>query len=195
MIAFVLLAAGLSERFGSPKALAVIENQTIIERLQTKILQTSVDKIIIVLGAHHQLLEPHVFKHKKITSVYNKHYKFGQTSSIQTALKNLPVETKGFFILPVDFPMIVPLTIEALIREFNNTFDEIIIPTFGDCRGHPPLFHISFKNLILELLVSQGLNTVIHQNSSQVRCVEVNDAGVLKTFNTPEEFQKIIQEN
>ena len=195
MIRLILLAAGLSERFGSSKALAEIKGQPIIERLQKMILKTLVDETIIVLGARQELLAPHVFKHKKITSVYNKHYKFGQTSSIQTALKILPADTNGFFILPVDFPMIASSTIQALIGEFNKNPDRIIIPTFKDRRGHPPLFSAKLKDQILTLPHSLGLNTVIHQNTSELRTLEINDAGVLKTFNTPAEFQKIIQKN
>ena len=194
MIRLILLAAGLSERFGSSKALAEIKGQPIIKRLQKMILKTLVDETVIVLGARQELLVPHVFKHKKITSVYNKHYKFGQTSSIQTALKILSADTKGFFILPVDFPMVASSTIQALIDEFNKNPDGIIIPAFEGRRGHPPLFSAKFKDQILSLPRSLGLNTAIHENALRLRTLEVNDAGVRKTFNTPEEFQKIVKE-
>ena len=192
MIALIILAAGQSQRFGSPKALAVIDGQPIIERMQNNFLPTSVGEIIVVLGAHAQSIEPHIFKHKKISSVYNKDHKFGQSSSVQTALRILSNDVKGFFILPVDYPLIVPQTLEALTQKFEQKKKAIIIPTFNQHRGHPPLFDIYFKEQILNLPTDQGLNAIIHQNASVIVDWEVCDAGVLKTFNTPEELKSII---
>ncbi len=51
MVTCILLSAGSSQRFGSPKALAELYDETVLEHLQKMLLATQVGEIIIVLGA------------------------------------------------------------------------------------------------------------------------------------------------
>ena len=46
MISCILLAAGFSSRFGSPKALAELPGERVIERLQNELLKTQVEEIV-----------------------------------------------------------------------------------------------------------------------------------------------------
>ncbi|VAX34845.1 hypothetical protein MNBD_UNCLBAC01-1087, partial [hydrothermal vent metagenome] len=85
MLSCILLSAGASARFGSPKALAKqpSNNRPIIEKIQKTLLKTKIDEIIIVLGAHAESIKPFLLKHKNIKVVYNKDHNFGQTSSFK----------------------------------------------------------------------------------------------------------------
>ena len=74
MVTCILLSAGESRRFGSPKALATIGTTNAIGRIQTTLLSTPVSEIIIVLGSGSKTIEPYVFNHKKVRIVYNKNY-------------------------------------------------------------------------------------------------------------------------
>ena len=95
MITCILLSAGLSERFGSPKALACLSDSTVIEHLQNTLLQSCCDKIIVVLGAHASLIQPFIFIHSRIRVVYNKDYYFGQTSSLQAGWRQAGISLKA----------------------------------------------------------------------------------------------------
>ncbi len=64
MTSCVLLCAGKSLRFGSPKALCDLGGETIIARLQKTLLASRIDEIIIVSGAVIVYMEPHILKHK-----------------------------------------------------------------------------------------------------------------------------------
>ena len=74
MISCILLTAGESQRFGSPKALAQIHQTKAIEVLQEKLIQSLVAEIIIVTGAYENLIKPYVFNHSKVRVVHNKDY-------------------------------------------------------------------------------------------------------------------------
>ena len=100
MISCILLTAGESKRFGSPKALADIGQNKAIQLLQQKLLQSIVDEIIIVTGASESLIKPYVLNHSKVRLVHNKDYKFGQTSSFQTGLSIVDKNSFGFMLLP-----------------------------------------------------------------------------------------------
>ena len=187
----VLLSAGESKRFGSPKALAMIDQFTSIDRIQRTLLSSKLDELIIVLGAHADLITPHVFKHNKVHVVYNKNYKLGQTSSFQAGASSVDKKSNGIMLLPIDYPLITTATIDALIQEFNQQKPSILIPTFLGRRAHPPLFNIHLKQEILALPTHQGINTIFTKH--EPKTFEVNDLNVLKTFNTTEELEKIKQ--
>jgi len=140
MIPCVLLSAGESERFGSPKALADLHNETVIEHLQKILLETQVSEIIVVLGACADQIKPYLLDHKKVRFVYNKDYNFGQTSSFKVGVEAVSRDAKGIMLLPVDYPLVLADTINALIRYFLDNNPRILIPTFKDKKGHPPLY-------------------------------------------------------
>ena len=187
MISCILLSAGESRRFGSPKALAPIGKNTAVEYIQNILLVSPVDEIIIVLGAHLQEIKPYVFNHKKVRFVYNKDYKLGQTSSFQAGISCISKNSAGIMLFPVDYPYISAKSLEEIIRIFKINSPPVLIPVFKGQRGHPPIFNASIKHDILNLGVQQGVNTLFTRHTPMT--VELNDAGIVKTFNTPEEFK------
>ena len=195
MVSCILLSAGLSERFGSPKALAIYErNTTLIKRQQIMLVDSQVDEMIIVLGAYAAKIRPQLLKHKKIKVVYNKDYNLGQTSSFKVGLQVLKKAVRGVMLLPVDFPCIKTKTINLLINYFIEKSPLILIPTFKGTKGHPPIFGAKLKDDFLKLPLSSGLNTIAHQYVEAVNYLPVEDQGILKSFNTQEEYAQLIKE-
>lgn len=190
MISCIVLAAGLSQRFLSPKALAEFNGRTIIERIQEMLIETALNEIVIVLGHEQERIKQHLLNHKKIIFVYNKNFNFGQTSSFQSGLKMLSPESRGVFLLPVDFPVVKKSTMDILISHLDQmSHKNILIPTFHGNKGHPPYFASSLFEEFTQLDFSEGINTISHRHKDQVDFVEVADPGVLETFNTREELE------
>ncbi len=193
MVSGIVLAAGLSTRFGSPKALADIHGKPAIAFLLEKLIQTKLSKIIIVLGANSEEIQPFIFKHTMIQVVYNKHYKFGQTSSVQSGLNLLSARSNGFMLLPVDGPFVKVSTIDSLIDHFMMHRPSILIPAFENRKGHPPVIDTKFKEQIQRLDHSQGINSIFQTHTKEIQTLEFQDPGVRQTFNTPEELSRIIK--
>ena len=191
MFTCILLCAGAGRRFGSPKALARLGGETVIERLQKLLLKTQVDEIIAVLGAHADQVKPYLLKHECIKFVHNKDYKFGQTSSFKAGLQCASQDTQGILLLPVDYPLIRGDTINKLIEFFSENNPLILIPSFEGQRGHPPIFSNSLKGDFLLLDNNSGLNSVAHTHVGQTKILPVSDRGVIQTFNTQEEFEAL----
>ena len=187
----VILAAGLSERFGSSKALAEFKNQKLIEYLQSQMLSIPDLKLIIVLGAYAQDVTPFIFNHKNVQFVYNKDYKFGQTSSFQCGLKEISSETKGVFLLPMDCPFISSQTITSMMSYFITHAPLILIPTKDGRKGHPPLFHVQLMDDILSMSHEQGMNEVAYHHQQELVLFPTQDMGILDTFNTQDEYLEL----
>ncbi|MBN1870068.1 MAG: nucleotidyltransferase family protein [Candidatus Omnitrophica bacterium] len=195
MIASILLSAGLSRRYGSPKALAKLNGETVIERLQKVVIQSPVEEMIVVLGADADEIKPHLLNHNKIKFVYNKDYNLGQTSSFKAGLRSISKWVKGILLIPVDHPFIQPGTIDLLIRYYLKHFPLIVLPAFEGRKGHPPLFSADLKEEFLALDNGIGLNAIAHAHQNETVILPVEDAGVIQSFNTKEEFRDLRQQH
>jgi len=194
MITCILLTGGESKRFGFAKALATVDGkQKIIAFLQEKLIASKVDHVIVVTGADHEKIESHLLNHKKVSCVYNKDHKMGQTSSFQAGLRVLNPETSGIMLLPVDYPLVTTETFNKLSDVFLESKPGELVPTFKGKKGHPPVFNISAREYFLNMNLKMGINSYAHQHPTE--CVEypVSDRGVIQTFNTLEEFQVLMQ--
>jgi len=191
MITCILLSAGASRRFGSPKALAKLHNETVIEHLLKMLDKTQVSEVIVVLGAYADRIKPHLLNHKKVRFVYNKDYNFGQTSSFKVGVEGVSSDARGFLLMPVDYPLISADTINALIRYFLNDNPRILIPTFEGRKGHPPLFSANLRDEFLALDNDSGLNIIAYAHQPETISFPVEDVGVVSAFNTLDEFESI----
>ena len=191
MISCIILSAGFSSRFGSPKSLAKINGETVIEHLQKSLLKTQVGEIIVVLGYEAEKIKPYLLNHTKVRFVYNKDYNLGQTSSFKVGLKAISPEAEGVMLLPVDYPAIKKEMIDKLIKLFLDKKPVLLIPAFGGHKGHPPIFHSKLNKEILALGDAVGLNTIAQGHQKDTVILPVNDSGVVKSFNTLTEFEEI----
>jgi molybdenum cofactor cytidylyltransferase len=187
----ILLAAGFSARFGSPKALAPLNDSTVIAILQQEMLKSRLDEIVIVTGAHAEGIKPLLLKHKKIKVVHNKDYNLGQTSSFQAGLGQTDPKSGAVLLLPVDYPLLTAPTLDLLIEGFFRQKARILVPTFNGRKGHPPVFSALLQDEFLRLDPGEGINTVIHRHDKDTVLLPVQDPSVLKTFNTKEEWEAI----
>jgi len=194
MISCIILAAGLSQRFGSPKALAQIQGKSVIEHLQNKLLKTKVDEIVVVLGNEAKNVRSLILENSRIRYIYNNDYLLGQTSTFQVGLSKISLNTRGVMLLPVDCPAIKQETINRLIDVFKERSPLILIPNFNGQKGHPPIFHRNLIKKYLSLKPDQGINSVAHDYEQQTIFFDVNDSGVIASFNTKAELEQIKSE-
>ncbi|HOW36350.1 MAG TPA: nucleotidyltransferase family protein [Candidatus Omnitrophota bacterium] len=191
MISCILLSAGLSRRFGSPKALARLNQQTVVEYILNILIDSKLSEIIVVLGDRYQEIKPYILNHEKVKVVYNKDYIFGQTSSFKAGLRNVSKECRGVMLLPVDMPAVKGETIDRIIDKFLSGNFSFLIPSYQRKRGHPPVFGAQFKEQLLQWDDKKGLNEFERKYNGQTVCLPVDDKGILLSFNTPEEFEAV----
>jgi CTP:molybdopterin cytidylyltransferase MocA len=106
---------------------------------------------------------------------------------------NLSIRSKSFLLFPVDYPLVRRETLRLLIEKFNETKPLIVIPSYNNIKGHPPIFSIDLRKEFLELDNDKGINTVGKKYADRVYVCDVKDPGIIASFNTIEEFQKIIK--
>jgi molybdenum cofactor cytidylyltransferase len=192
MISCILLAAGASTRFGSPKALVRVGANCIIERILAMLLDTKISEIIVVLGADAEKISSKIPKNSGIKIVLNENYSQGQTSSFKAGLTNLDSNTEGILLLPVDTPFIKKETINLLIETFLKNPYLIVVPTHCGKNGHPPIFSKRLFRDFKDLKNDEPLSTLSRKYEKETLKLPVNDAGVIRSFNTMQEFKELL---
>jgi molybdenum cofactor cytidylyltransferase len=193
MVNCILLAAGESRRFGSPKALAQIKGQTVIATLTQRLIGAKLNRVIVVLGADADLIAPRIPENPCLTVIVNKDFAQGQTSSCRAGLEALPPGTRGAMLLPVDVPFVKKETIEVLVQTFLEKQPLILMPTFAGGFGHPPIFASNLFPEFKDLKNTEPLHAVQRRHAKSIFEVPVTDEGVRATFNTPGELNLLLQ--
>jgi len=187
----VILAAGESKRMGYPKMLLPFHDSTMIECVIASVTKSNVNKILIVLGAEKDTLTQLADK-LLIEYCLNENYKEGMLSSVQCGFKNLPSACKASFVFQGDQPLITFNTIDTLINAYKSSGRGIIIPVYKNKRGHPILIDMKYRSEIDKLSHTKGLRSLSYKFSYDVLEVETDESGILRDFDTFEQYTKEI---
>lgn len=162
----IIPAAGKGTRFGMPKVDANFNGLTFAERILFVLALAGIEKFALVRD---------VETPDMLASI-----RYG----MQQALKEY-ARPDGWLIFPVDHPMVREDTIKLLQEEFSTRLNSIVIPRCRGKSGHPVILPGCFT--IEEEANPLGLKGLIINSAFPVHYVEVEDEGILRNFNTPED--------
>ncbi|HOJ62319.1 MAG TPA: nucleotidyltransferase family protein [bacterium] len=182
----VVLAAGRSERMGSPKPLARVGGKTLLEHiLSNPFLSRENVKPVIVLGHRHEEIQAQV--PLNFPFAINAEYEKGRTTSVQAGLRALAREVDGVMIWPVDCPIVPEEVLNRLLDTFTGP-GGICVPSCNNRRGHPPLIGSVYFEEILTLESGQSLRDLYARHPEALRHVVVDTDLILSNLNTPEDL-------
>ena len=187
----VILCAGFSSRMGRLKALLPLGRRSAIERAIDLFRGNGIADIIVVTGFQAERLSAEL-NHGKVREARNPDFGNGMFSSVQAGVRCLSPDSQGFFLLPVDIPLVRPYTIRLLQQVFRDHPDKIIHPGFEGRRGHPPLIPAALVPAILAWPGTQGLRGCLAASGKTVVDVDVPDRFVLADMDTPEHYQRLL---
>jgi len=191
-ISALILCAGRSSRMGTAKALLPFRGATVAEQSIRLFRSAGIDDILFVLGHEPEGIMEILERHAVRWSI-NPHYDDGMFSSIQCGVRALG-SVRGFFVHPVDMPLVRPDTLEALLRSFQEGRAVVCRPCFRAKRGHPPLLS---SVLIPELLGFQGdggLRAFLRERAEDSLDVSCGDPGILMDLDRMEDYLDFPQE-
>jgi molybdenum cofactor cytidylyltransferase len=189
----IILAAGESKRMRFPKMLLTLNGKTMIENVIVNVTGSDVDNTMVVLGADRDILIELVEK-SSVKYCYNDNYKEGMLSSVKCGFRNLPSDFEAVLVFQGDQPMITPKVINTVIEAYRLTGKGIVIPVYEKKRGHPLLINRKYRNEIEKLDIREGLRSLAYQFSDDVLEVETDNSGILRDFDTYEDYKKEINQ-
>ncbi|MEZ5346547.1 MAG: nucleotidyltransferase family protein [Pyrinomonadaceae bacterium] len=162
--AIIILAAGASSRFGSPKQLAKIGNDHLLERIYKTAILTEM-KVLVVLGANAKvILDACDLGHAEI--VFNDDWEVGMSSSIVAGLErtlDIYTETEAVLIVLCDQPFVTEKTLLKLIAAQRKSGKPIVASEYSDTIGTPALFMKEVFSELLKLKGERGAKALIEK--------------------------------
>jgi CTP:molybdopterin cytidylyltransferase MocA len=126
MISAVVLAAGASTRFGSPKQEVLLE--PVLERVRGS---SAVDDVVVVLGAHEV--------ETTARAVRCREWERGPGASLRCGLAALGDEVEAAVVVLGDGPELDPRAIDRVVAAWRSGAGERVAATYGGIRLHPLL--------------------------------------------------------
>jgi len=134
VVAAVVLAAGASTRFGSPK------QQLLLEPVLERVRRSSVEEIVVVLGAH--------AVESSARAVRCPDWQQGPGASLRCGLAALPPEAQAAVVVLADGPELAPAAIERVLAAWRAGAGSVLAAAYGGERSHPVLLARSTWNRV-----------------------------------------------
>jgi CTP:molybdopterin cytidylyltransferase MocA len=190
-VAAVVLAAGAASRFGSPKALARLEDRPILEHVLDAVREAGIEQIVVVLGTAADEIEEGI-RWLDERLVRNPDPRF-LSSSLQVgvdAAAALEPPPRAVVIVLGDQPRTRPEVIRALVVAARASEEPVVVPRYTDGGGtNPVLLKADAFELVDEATGDRGLGPVLEANADLV--LEVPVPGSNPDIDTPEDLQRL----
>jgi CTP:molybdopterin cytidylyltransferase MocA len=195
-VSAVLLAAGASSRFGSPKLLAEVEGEPILRRITRTFDSAGFDEVVVVLpsgedGGLEDLLRT-VLEDVPgpVQCVGNPGWKAGMFTSVKAGLAAADARCTHVAVSPADLPFLGKESLRRM-TDAAAALDErtVAVPVHGGRRGHPLAFSAALVPRILSWRDDRRLSDLFREPDLRVLHVEDIDDGVLRDVDRPEDLR------
>jgi len=195
-IAAIVLAAGLSSRYGSAnKLLLPFADGTVVRHVVNTVIASDVDQIIVVTGHQRECVEK-ALANMPVTFVHNPRYAAGEmVSSTQAGLGHLETtRAQAAMIMLGDQPLMPASMLRRLMQMYHNDCGSIIAPMYNGTRGHPVLLDRMWWPEALDLPDGAPMRQLLKAHPQHVVHLLVNTDVVLKDVDTPDLYAEALEQ-
>jgi len=147
LISGILLAAGLSSRFGRQKLLEPWRGEALVRRAARSFLEAGLAPVIAVVSGDRHLAD--ALAGLPVTIETNPQPERGINTSIRIGIGALPRATPAALIGVADQPLLTAEAILKLVQAFEP--GKIVGPRYGDHGGNPVIFDRRFFPELMRL--------------------------------------------
>ncbi len=189
-VSAVILAAGASTRMGRAKQLLPLGGATVLAHAIENVRATSVDEIILVLGAAAEAIQQQL-PPSLIKIVVNPAYRQGMASSLRAGLSTIDARSEAALIVLGDQPLIQPQTLQQIMDGYHRSRAPIVIPSYQGSRGNPVLLDRSVFSEVMALVGDTGCRAIFPNHLDAILKVEVEDPGILLDIDTQDDYERL----
>lgn len=188
----VVLAAGASTRFGSPKALASYGGRTLLERAiaEARAVVTAPGRVMVVVGAHAERLTPHV-RAQGAHVVWCPEWRGGMVASLQAAVREAAARgASALLVSAVDQPAATRVHFAAMCAR-HRAGASLVASGYDGAMGIPVLFGAAhFSELAALPEGARGKDVLsAHRNRSYAAVIPLPDGGL--DVDTPADLARL----
>lgn len=188
----LVLAAGASRRFGSPKALARFKGRTLLELAIERARVAVGERFAVVMGADADVLLRQIALPSKHV-IRCDDWITGHSASLRFGITQLPKADQGVLITLVDQPLVEAEDLHRLINAWESDPTTAVAAEFADSTGTsligaPCILPRSWFDAVASLTGNRGASTLL-RTSSHVLRVPIPSAAY--DIDTPEDLERV----
>jgi molybdenum cofactor cytidylyltransferase len=163
----IVLAAGASSRFGSPKQLVRFEGQPLIQRVVAGATELTGAAVSVVLGAYAAEIAA-TLPPGSASIIVNRDWQEGIASSIRAAVARLPGACDGALLLLADQPLVGRDSLNRLAAAWRRQPRSIIASRYRAVTGVPAIFPRWCFSDLAALRGDQGARILLRRYADHV---------------------------
>jgi molybdenum cofactor cytidylyltransferase len=162
-VAAVLLAAGASTRFGSPKMLAPVGGEPLLRRVARSFVEAGFAEVAVVLAPGAEAVAG-TLAGLAVLRVTNPRPEDGMLSSVRAGLAALGGRPGRVAVTPADLPGLTAPVLRRLLEALPASPEgAVVVPCAGGRRGHPLVLPAALVPRILEWDPGRRLSDVLRE--------------------------------
>lgn len=189
----VILAAGASDRMGSPKQLLEINGKNFIRRAVDAASAIASGPVTVVLGAHSRVVESGL-DGEDAEKVLNADWRGGLASSVRKGLLSVPPAAMAVLLMPTDMPLVDGSVLGRLVNAWSNDRSKIVTCENIRGAGLPAIIPRRYFKALMSIKGDPGINSFFsrHRANSLVLSVPETEFDI-DTVQDLERLQKTIK--
>lgn len=187
----IVLAAGASSRCPEGKLSKIYNGQPLLAWTLHRLGEsTKIKSVLVICGYKRTEIESITQLFPKARTIFNPSWSLGLSSSLKVGLKNLDGDESGVLLVLGDTPFFSLKTLDAVLPE-KEQIEEIRFPSYRGVPGHPKYIPRRLFPALESLRGDQGAKHLIRNAKGRKREILVEDPGILRDFDKPEDFENI----
>jgi molybdenum cofactor cytidylyltransferase len=193
-IYLVVLAAGLSTRFGRNKLVEPVDGIPMVARV-VKAGQDAGLKNTVVVTGHDRDKVLAALSSFKLEEVFNEEYVKGMSTSIRAGVAHVREKARAVAITPGDMAFITPRLFQVVLDEYSRARNHIIVATYKGRSGHPILFDShTFADLLSISETKRGMKEVVQKFRESTTYVDTSTPRALLDIDYETDFRRASRE-
>lgn len=173
----IVLAAGASTRFGSPKQLVRIDGRPLLHAIVSRAVEVAGHSVTVVLGAHAGELTP-LLRHTPASVLVNRDWEEGIGSSIRAGMSQVPGAVAGVLLMLADQPAVSADDLRRLAGAWRRQPDSILAAQYSGVAGVPAIFpRWAFRDLA-DLRGDRGAQALLHRYADRAARLRMPSAAL-----------------
>lgn len=181
----LVLAAGASTRFGSPKQLVRVNGRPLLHAVVSRAVAVAGHSVSVVLGAHAADLAS-LLTHSGASVIVNRHWQEGLASSLRAGVGALSGSVDAVLILLVDQPAVSADDLLRLVGAWRRDPDGIVAAQYSGTVGVPAIFPRWCFSELVALRGDHGARSVLARHPERVTRIALPGAAL--DIDTPEDL-------
>lgn len=187
----VILAAGDSRRYGTPKQLVPWNGGTLLQHAVAQATAVCNNTVTVVLGAQAETIHASL-PNPSIEVIRNPDWREGVASSIRAGIAALPGRADAALIMLCDQPMITEAILFTLVQRWRQNPQSIVAGSYNNTHGVPAVFPRTFFPELLALQGDRGAKQVMNAHPQYLETLPLPEAGA--DIDTPADLQNLLSE-